>query len=462
MFKSRLLWKMGIVCLAIVLLLWGLKAGDVISATGVVYSVLHPIAAILLMVTAYLIVVGAVQALLRQNKAWRPAAPLLTGVWAYLLLAPLAVIAQYMDYFPPGTATMTLWTMAGIAVWVILMWLFNFILTRIVPSINFNLSQCVTAVWGSLLLIGASYLLESVKLAPKNTGWSVALFFILFAVWLITVYGGYFITSSLAAREAIRPGRDRLITTIWSIIILIFLWEVWVKVAEIPQFLVPSPSATWKEMISKAHLLGSHINTTLLETILGYLLGIVVGILSAILIVWYKFLEDVLYPLLVILQIVPKIAIAPLLLIWVGYGATSKVLIAFLIGYFPIVVSMITGLRLVEPELLDLVRSFRATKWQVLSKIRFPNSLPFLFNGLQISITLAVIGAIVGEFVGGSKGLGYLIIVSNYELNTPLMFTALFILSVIGLVLFGLIVRLEKIMIPWAIEEQEMPVVGGG
>ncbi|MBI2879986.1 MAG: ABC transporter permease [Candidatus Tectomicrobia bacterium] len=462
MFKSRLLWKMGIVCLAIVLLLWGLKAGDVISATGVVYSVLHPIAAILLMVTAYLIVVGAVQVLLRQNKAWRPAAPLLTGVWAYLLLAPLAVIAQYLDYFPPETATMTLWTMAGIAVWVILMWLFNFILTRIVPSINFNLSQCVTAVWGSLLLIGASYLLESVKLAPKNTGWSVALFFILFAVWLVTVYGGYFITSSLAAREAIRPGRDRLITTIWSIIILIFLWEVWVKVAEIPQFLVPSPSATWKEMISKAHLLGSHINTTLLETILGYLLGIVVGILSAILIVWYKFLEDVLYPLLVILQIVPKIAIAPLLLIWVGYGATSKVLIAFLIGYFPIVVSMITGLRLVEPELLDLVRSFRATKWQVLSKIRFPNSLPFLFNGLQISITLAVIGAIVGEFVGGSKGLGYLIIVSNYELNTPLMFTALFILSVIGLVLFGLIVRLEKIMIPWAIEEQEMPVVGGG
>ncbi|MDP7385411.1 MAG: ABC transporter permease, partial [Nitrospinota bacterium] len=183
----------------------------------------------------------------------------------------------------------------------------------------------------------------------------------------------------------------------------------------------------------------------------------------AVLIVWYKFLEDVLYPLLVILQIIPKIAIAPLLLIWVGYGATSKVLIAFLIGYFPIVVSMITGLRLVEADLLDLARSFRATKWQILAKIRFPNSLPFLFNGLQISITLAVIGAIVGEFVGGSKGLGYLIIVSNYELNTPLMFTSLFLLSIIGLSLFGLIVKLQKVMIPWAVQEEgDMPVMGAG
>ncbi|MFQ5691418.1 MAG: ABC transporter permease [Nitrospinota bacterium] len=461
MLKSRFIWWAGLICLAVVVLLRVLKLFNVLTEKGLIFSVLDPIAALALVVLVYLILFGAGQAFF--HKTWRHASPLLTGLWGYVLLGPLSIGTQAMGYLPPGTSTTVIWTMLGIAVWVVLMWLFNFVLTRIIPKINVGLAQGVTAVWGVLLLIGAAYLMESVKLAPKNTGWSVALFFILFAVWLVAVYTGYYFLSNLAAKETIRPGMDRTLTTGWSIIILIILWEIWVNVAQIPQFLVPAPSATWKEMVAKADLLGTHINTTLLETILGYLLGITIGVLSAILIVWYKFLEDVLYPLLVILQIIPKIAIAPLLLIWVGYGATSKVLIAFLIGYFPIVVSMITGLRLVEPELLDLARSLRATKWQILQKIRFPNSLPFLFNGLQISITLAVIGAIVGEFVGGSKGLGYLIIVSNYELNTPLMFTALFILSVIGLALFGLIVRLQKIMIPWAVpEEGEMPVVGGG
>ncbi len=463
MVKSRLLWKLGIGCLAIVLLLGILKAANVIGEAGVIYSVLNPIVAILLMIVVYLLLVGAAQHFLHQNKSLRPAGPLLTAIWGYILLIPLAFAAQWMDYLPPDTAVTVSYGMVAIALWVLLMWVFNFILTKVIPSINPILAQGITAVWGVLLLVGGAYFAEANKIAPPNTGWSVALFFILFGVWLILVYAGYFLLSKLSAKETIRPGTDRTLTTTWSIIILIVLWEIWVNVAQIPQFLIPSPSATWKEMLEKAHLLGAHINTTLLETILGYVLGIVIGVLSATLIVWYKFLEDVLYPLLVILQVIPKIAIAPLLLIWVGYGATSKVLIAFLIGYFPIVVSMITGLRLVEPELLDLVRSLRATKWQVLTKIRFPNSLPFLFNGLQISITLAVIGAIVGEFVGGSKGLGYLIIVSNYELNTPLMFTALFILSVIGLALFGLIVRLEKVMIPWAEhEEGEMPAMGAG
>jgi NitT/TauT family transport system permease protein len=463
MVKSKALWKTGIMSFVIVFVLWMLKAVGTITETGIFYSVLTPLGIILLMVVVYLIILGAGQAFFHSSQGLRPISPLLTGVLAYVLLAPMAIVAQWMEYFPEDTISTVLWAMAGILVWVVLMWLFNFVLTKILPTINSILAQGITAIGGVALIIGATYFLEAVKLAPKNMGWSVALFFILFGCWLGLVYPAYFFIQGLAAKERIKPGTDRILTTLWSIVILVCLWEVWVNVAKIPQFLVPSPSDTAKEMFEKAHLLGTHINTTLLETILGYLLGILIGILSAVLIVWYKFLEDVLYPLLVILQIIPKIAIAPLLLIWVGYGATSKVLIAFLIGYFPIVVSMITGLRLVESDLLDLARSFRATKWQILSKIRFPNSLPFLFNGLQISITLAVIGAIVGEFVGGSKGLGYLIIVSNYELNTPLMFTSLFLLSIIGLSLFGLIVKLQKIMIPWAVQEEgDMPVVGGG
>jgi NitT/TauT family transport system permease protein len=155
-------------------------------------------------------------------------------------------------------------------------------------------------------------------------------------------------------------------------------------------------------------------------------------------------------PLLLIAQLVPKVAIAPILLIWFGYGLLPKVLIAFLVAFFPIVVNVATGLAAVERELLDLGRSLEATRWQIFRKFRMPTALPELFSGMKIAITLAVIGAVIGEFVGGNSGLGYLILVANQDLDTPLAFAALLILSVAGILLYAAIELAERLLIPWS------------
>lgn len=257
---------------------------------------------------------------------------------------------------------------------------------------------------------------------------------------------------------------DRLRTVFTSVItiaVTIVLWEIIVRLLEVPQFLVPTPTAVLARMIEKANLLYGHAYTTLYETLLGFLLGVVIGIACAIMIVYSRFLESVIFPLIVILQIVPKVAIAPLFLIWFGYGWESKMLIAFLVAFFPVIVNTVTGLRSVEPEMVELVRALEATDWQIFKKVRLPNSLPFIFSGLKISITLAVIGAIIGEFVGGNHGLGYLILVANFEIDTPLMFGSLFLLSVMGLVLYGLIELLERLLIPWSDTEEEKVVAIG-
>jgi NitT/TauT family transport system permease protein len=165
-------------------------------------------------------------------------------------------------------------------------------------------------------------------------------------------------------------------------------------------------------------------------------------------------------PLLLIAQLVPKVAIAPLLLIWFGYGLTPKVLIAFLVAFFPIVVNGASGLSAVQPELLDLANSLQASCWQTFWKVRMPTALPELFSGMKIAVTLAIIGAIIGEFVGGNSGLGYLIIVANQELDTALAFAAIVLLSLMGIVLYGLIELLERWLMPWHVPDNPMAPTG--
>ena len=252
-----------------------------------------------------------------------------------------------------------------------------------------------------------------------------------------------------------------IIPSLVTIIVIIVLWEIGVRLFNIPEFLVPTPTAVLAKMAEKASLFSMHFYVTLYETLLGFLLGVVIGIACASVIVYSRFLANVIFPLIVILQIVPKVAIAPLFLIWFGYGWESKMLIAFLIAFFPIIVNTVSGLRSVEPEMIELVRSLEATNWQIFRKVRLPNSLPYIFSGLKISITLAVIGAIIGEFVGGNQGLGYLIIVANFELDTPLMFGSLVLLSLMGLALYGIIELLERLLIPWSTTEEEKVVAVG-
>jgi NitT/TauT family transport system permease protein len=237
--------------------------------------------------------------------------------------------------------------------------------------------------------------------------------------------------------------------TILSITATLIVWEVLTRVFQIPAFILPPPSAIFMEAVSRYSLYLYHSWITFYEMMAGFVLAAVVGVFLAVVIVYSRILRNVIYPQIVVLQIVPKVAIAPLLLIWAGYGITSKVLLALLISFFPVVVNMVTGLLAIEEELIDLCRILHSGRWQEFSKVRLPNALPYLFSSLKVASTLSVIGAVIGEFVGGSEGLGHLIIIANTELRTSMSFVSLFSLSFLGFLLYGLVVLAERVCMPW-------------
>jgi NitT/TauT family transport system permease protein len=237
-----------------------------------------------------------------------------------------------------------------------------------------------------------------------------------------------------------------------SVVLLLALvvgWEAAVQLLTIPRFLLPSPSSILLKMAASPDYLARHALVTTRETLEGFALGVVVGVILAVLIVHSRLLEDTLYPILIFLQLTPKTAIAPLLIVWMGFGDPPKIAIAFLISFFPMVIDTATGLKAVEPDLLDMLHGLRATPLQVLMKARFPSALPFIFSGMRISITLAVTGAVVAEFVGASEGLGHVIVISSANVQTDLTFAAILTLAVIGVVLFSLIGVIERLVAPW-------------
>jgi NitT/TauT family transport system permease protein len=245
-----------------------------------------------------------------------------------------------------------------------------------------------------------------------------------------------------------------------TLIALVAVWELLCRALNIPVFLIPAPSQVAWRLYEKRDLYLIHTWTTLYETTAGFLLAVVFGILCAAIIVVIPKLRDIVMPLLLVAQLVPKVAIAPLLLIWFGYGLFPKVLVAFLVAFFPIVVNGASGLASVQPELLDLGHSLQASRWQTFWKFRIPTALPELFSGMKVAVTLAIIGAIIGEFVGGNRGLGYLIIVANQELDTPLAFAAIFLLSVAGIALYAIVEMLERMLIPWHAPSAPAPAAG--
>jgi NitT/TauT family transport system permease protein len=245
-----------------------------------------------------------------------------------------------------------------------------------------------------------------------------------------------------------------------TLIALVAVWELLCRALNIPVFLIPAPSQVAWRLYEKRDLYLIHTWTTLYETTAGFLLAVVFGILCAAIIVVIPKLRDIVMPLLLVAQLVPKVAIAPLLLIWFGYGLFPKVLVAFLVAFFPIVVNGASGLASVQPELLDLGHSLQASRWQTFWKFRIPSALPELFSGMKVAVTLAIIGAIIGEFVGGNRGLGYLIIVANQELDTPLAFAAIFLLSVAGIALYAIVEMLERMLIPWHAPSAPAPAAG--
>jgi NitT/TauT family transport system permease protein len=230
---------------------------------------------------------------------------------------------------------------------------------------------------------------------------------------------------------------------------VLVVWEIVWRVFNVPRFVVPLPSGIILETWAwRAHLL-RHSWVTLYETLAGFALSIAVGTPLAVMLVYSPVLRSACYPLLVVTQAVPKIAIAPVLLLLLGASEVSKVVVAFLVAFFPVVVDTATGLAATPPELLDLSRSYRAGALRTFVKVRFPMALPFFFSGLKVAVTLSVIGAVVGEFVGSDKGLGYVIVSATSYWKSNLAFAAMLVLAVMAVGLFGLVELVERLVCPW-------------
>jgi NitT/TauT family transport system permease protein len=230
------------------------------------------------------------------------------------------------------------------------------------------------------------------------------------------------------------------------------LWEAATRIFKIPRFIMPAPSAILGEGWEWRYRFIHHTWVTLYETLGGFAMSVVVGVPIAVGIVYSPLLRRVIYPLIVVLNSVPKIALAPLFLIWIGHGLVTNVIVATIVAFLPMVVNTAAGLESVEPDLLQLTRSLRAGTLQVFWKVRLPWALPHVFSGMKVAMSLAVIGAVVGEFVGSDKGLGYLIIVASSNLNTAVVFGVMAALSILGVLVFWAVVVAERLICPWYIQ----------
>ncbi len=244
-----------------------------------------------------------------------------------------------------------------------------------------------------------------------------------------------------------RPRSWQIILPVVAIAALLILWEVLVRALQVPSFIVPPPSDVIATLVAERDRLIAHTAVTLLETLGGFALSILIGIPLAVLIVYSPVLYGAIYPILVILQSVPKVAIAPALILVVGTGLESKVIVAFLVAFFPVVVSATTGLAGTPSELLELSRVYRAGPLRTFARVRFPWSLPYVFAGLRIAITLAVIGAVVGEFVGANEGLGYVIVSSATYFNSAMAYAAITALAIVSVVLYAAVEAVERFVL---------------
>jgi len=233
------------------------------------------------------------------------------------------------------------------------------------------------------------------------------------------------------------------------IVILLVLWDLAIRAFRIPPYLIPAPEAVVKQLYLEWPKLWREALVTTYATLGGFALSIAFGIPMALLIAYSRTIESFVYPLLVFSQSVPKIAIAPLFVVWFGFGIIPKVICAFMLGFFPVVVSTVMGFKSVDPDMLDLARSMKASRLATFMRISLPQALPSIFAGLKVSVTLAVVGAVVGEFVGANSGIGYVLqrSIGNFEL--PTMFAALVILASISVILFWIIDLIERFTVPW-------------
>jgi ABC-type nitrate/sulfonate/bicarbonate transport system permease component len=261
---------------------------------------------------------------------------------------------------------------------------------------------------------------------------------------------------AVAPERAARPRRalDRMAILGWLVPVLVLIlgiagWEIGVRVDDTPRWFLPRPSEVARELVASRALIWGHTWTTLQEMLLGLALAFALGVLLAIAIASSRQVERAVYPLVVASQAVPIIALAPVLLIWFGYGLTPKVIVVVLTCFFPIVVGMVDGLHAADSDAIALLRSMGAGRWQIMRIVRVPASLPSLFSGVRIAAAWSVIGAIVGEWVGASSGLGYLMTRSASQFQTPRLYAAVVVAAALGVLLFALVGLLERLLLPW-------------
>lgn len=235
---------------------------------------------------------------------------------------------------------------------------------------------------------------------------------------------------------------------------VVVLWEGAVWLFKPAPLILPAPSAIWDEfLLAPVYFLRMAL-FTLYTTLAGFALAVVLGLALAVGIVHSKFMERTVYTLLVALNSVPKVALAPLFVIWMGTGIEPKIAIALMLALFSVVIDAVLGLRSVDPDMVNLARASRASSFAILRKIRFPNALPSVFAGLKVAISFALVGAIVGEFVAGSEGLGFAILTAQGQFDTPRVFVCLILLGMLGTVLFYVVEAIERLLLPWHVSQR--------
>ena len=225
--------------------------------------------------------------------------------------------------------------------------------------------------------------------------------------------------------------------------VILLIWQASVPLLGLSEFVLPTPWSIGERMVKDAELLALHASFTLLEVLIGFAAAVVLGIPLALAIFYSRVFENAVYPLLVALQTVPKIALAPLMVLYLGYGWTPKIVLAFLISFFPIVISTVVGLQSLDKGLVNMVRSMGSTEWQTFFKVRLPAALPSIFGGLKVAISLAVIGAIIGEYIAAERGLGYLQLQANSQFDTTLNFATVVTISLVGVLLYYAVAIVE-------------------
>jgi NitT/TauT family transport system permease protein len=256
-----------------------------------------------------------------------------------------------------------------------------------------------------------------------------------------------------ADAAATRSAERRATALRWSAVVavhvaLIIVWQVGVRLSSLPAFVLPAPTDILATLAKTNYAWRDNTLVTAAEIVGGFALATVLGVALALMFSWSRILTLAVFPLLVTLNMIPKVALGPLVIVWFSYGIGTNMLITFSLCFFPILLTTLRGLQEVEPDLLDLVRSLKGSRWKLFRTIQLPDSLPYIFSGMKVAAILAVAGAVVGEFIASDRGLAYLMIQVQAALDTPAMFMAVILLTLIGIALYLVVLGAERLFVP--------------